>query len=451
MTTITQLARSAVLRYWTKPENIAREKSRFQRKQSRKGLPHTVTYFHQVDDPYSFLSAQVLSRLASSYDINLVTKVVYPPNDVDAPERELLQRYARRDCEAIAPYYGLKFPHAEEQPDANVVELAQTLLSSIENSPKFLDYVVPISQALWENNSQALHMISRDLAIDNSPPQKAKAQYVIQRNHKLRGKLGHYLGATFFYGSQWYWGVDRLCYLEGWLTELGLKKEAHSRTSVVTRPEFRHAKSEADRHDITLEYFFSLRSPYTYISMQRVFEMASNLKITLRMRPVLPMMMRGVPATLAKGKYIFTDAKREAEQIFKVPFGNICDTFGFPVTRGYSLFSWAQEQGKAQEFCLNFYRAAFANGIDLSRDAGMKNVVQASGLDWHAAREIIDNDAWRPDIAENQRVLYEELGLWGVPSFRLSRQSQSPLAVWGADRLWLLEDEILKQTRTTYP
>lgn len=451
MTTLAQIARSAVLRYWTNPENIAKVKSRFQKKRSRKALPHEVIYFHQVDDPYSFLSAQVISRLASLYDIQLATKIVGPPNDVDAPERALLQNHARRDCETIAPYYGLHFPHVENQPDPALVEHAQTLLSGIENSRAILEHVVPISQALWESNHHALDALGRGLAIENSRLRNESARRRIQKNHKLRAKLGHYLGATFYYGGQWYWGVDRLGYLEEDLTALGLKKAANSTASVVTRPAFRHAKNEQDRKDITLEYFFSLRSPYTYISMQRVFEMASNLKVNLVMRPVLPMMMRGVPATPTKGKYIFTDAKREADHVFKVPFGNICDTFGFPVTRGYSLFAWAQEHGKAQDFCLNFYRAAFANGVDLSTDAGMKKVVQAAGLDWRAAKEIIDNDAWKPVLEENQRVLYAELGLWGVPSFRLSRPSQPPLAVWGADRLWLLEDEIVKQSTPRKP
>src|SRR5690606_3303197 len=35
------------------------------------GQPHRVLYFHQVDDPYSHLAAQVLPRLRERFDVEL--------------------------------------------------------------------------------------------------------------------------------------------------------------------------------------------------------------------------------------------------------------------------------------------------------------------------------------------------------------------------------------------
>jgi 2-hydroxychromene-2-carboxylate isomerase len=42
--------------------------------------------------------------------------------------------------------------------------------------------------------------------------------------------------------------------------------------------------------------------------------------------------------------------------------------------------------------------------------------------------------------------MVDGLGLWGVPSFRLSGpEGQGDLAVWGQDRLWLVAAEIRRR------
>ena len=42
-------------------------------------------------------------------------------------------------------------------------------------------------------------------------------------------------------------------------------------------------------------------------------------------------------------------------------------------------------------------------------------------------------------IAEENRQEMDDLGLWGVPSFRIDET-----ATWGQDRLWVIEDRMLK-------
>ena len=51
----------------------------------------------------------------------------------------------------------------------------------------------------------------------------AAASHVTASN-ALRQKLGHYLGATFFYAGEWYWGIDRLHHLERRLQDLGAQR-----------------------------------------------------------------------------------------------------------------------------------------------------------------------------------------------------------------------------------
>ena len=51
-----------------------------------------------------------------------------------------------------------------------------------------------------------------------------------------------------------------------------------------------------------------------------------------------------------------------------------------------------------------------------------------------------------PIVEQNQDEMVDGLGLWGVPSFRLSGPDGEPeLAVWGQDRLWLVAAEIRRR------
>ncbi|MEO0962797.1 MAG: hypothetical protein AAFY01_10275 [Pseudomonadota bacterium] len=49
-------------------------------------------------------------------------------------------------------------------------------------------------------------------------------------------------------------------------------------------------------------------------------------------------------------------------------------------------------------------------------------------------------------VERNQDEMVEGLGLWGVPSYRLSGPDGEPdVAVWGQDRLWLIAAEIKRR------
>ena len=69
----------------------------------------------------------------------------------------------------------------------------------------------------------------------------------------------------------------------------------------------------------------------------------------------------------------------------------------------------------------------------MSSRAGMKRIVTAAGLDWTETRIMIDNDDWRAEAEANRSEMLD-LGLWGVPSFRVGND-----AVWGQDRIWAVD------------
>jgi 2-hydroxychromene-2-carboxylate isomerase len=242
----------------------------------------------------------------------------------------------------------------------------------------------------------------------------------------------------FHYGDEWYWGVDRLGHLEERLLELAAVRTEDATRRFTPPPETCRARNASQ---VTLEFFPSLRSPYSYIAMARVGELAKRSGVQLVFRPVLPMVMRGLPVARRKGQYIMMDVAREAERL-ELPFGRITDPLGRPVERAYSLFQWARERGKEGELLHSFARGAFADAIDTGTNPGIRQVVERAGLSFAAAAEALDSELWRTEFEGNRRTLYAA-GLWGVPSFRVSGPSgHADYATWGQDRLFRVAQEI---------
>jgi 2-hydroxychromene-2-carboxylate isomerase len=196
---------------------------------------------------------------------------------------------------------------------------------------------------------------------------------------------------------------------------------------------------------LELEIYPSLRSPYTAMIFERSLELADSVDVPVRVKPVMPMVMRGVPAPADKATYIMTDALREARHL-GVPFGNMYDPIGRPVERGFALWPFAHEHGRGAEYIAAFLRAAFVEGRRTDTEEGLRSVVESAGLDFEAARAALEDDGWRRALEANRVEMYDELGLWGVPSYRLRGPETEPdLCVWGQDRLWLVAAEMRRR------
>jgi len=400
----------------------------------KKGLPHRVEYYYQVDDAYSHLAAQTLKPLLETYDIELVPYLAGPPSGANAPEPELLLKYALRDSLCVASHYGLAFPAKAQMPSANQTELAACILAAVE-SADFPQAAEDVGKALWSGNDTELVTLASRLG--KSDPAAAKT--AVATGTKRRDELKHFSGGMFYYGGEWYWGVDRLYHLENRLIELGARKPGKS-DLIAPRPEIDFGKTPDDG-SLTLEFYPSLRSPYTSIIFDRTIQLVRDSGVKLVMRPVLPMVMRGVSLSMQKGMYIFTDTAREARTM-GINWGGFYDPIGDPVRRAFSLYPWSREKGKEVEFLSAFLKAAFYDAVNTNRDAGLKKVVENAGLSWQEAQTVIDNRDWENELEEN-RLAMLEVGIWGVPSYRLlDSEGNEVLATWGQDRLWIVAREI---------
>ena len=147
-------------------DRLNKQRKKFERGRMSNSEAHKVEFFHDPSDPYSQLLEKVLPRFAKNYKIELITHLVSPPDDAAAPERAKLTEYSKMDAMRLAKKAGIEF-EIQDRPPAQNTSVADA----------------------------------------------------------LREKLGHYLGATLYYGGEWYWGLDRLHYLESRLTQLGARKE----------------------------------------------------------------------------------------------------------------------------------------------------------------------------------------------------------------------------------
>ena len=397
----------------------------------RAGKPHEVLYFHQVDDPYSALMAGRLAGLIEQYGVVLTPHLVLPPPGWAAPERQKLAVYARRDAAQVAPAYGLDYSD-RAIPSAPEVERAQAILQSAIDTGRFAEAAPVVAQALGKGES----LDAAEAAFGAATP--AAVARALEEGGRLRERLGHYLGATLCHAGEWYWGVDRLGDLEMRLKALGCGGGSLDRP-LASRPELKFVETvrAAVPDSPALEMFLSFRSPYTYLAMERVLALADHYGVALRLRFVLPMVMRGLPVPAAKRNYILRDCKREADHL-GLPFGSVCDPVGRPVERGLAILNGAIAIGAGPAFASSFLRGVFAEAIDAGSDRGLRQLVERAGLDWQQARVWLADESWRDVAEDNRRSMFAD-ELWGVPSFRFG-----DLATWGQDRLWLIEQAIIE-------
>lgn len=443
ITDISPIARrisSRVIRTLIDPKRTRALRRIRELKRKLTAAPHRVHYFHQVEDPYSQLAVQALEALSERYAIENVCHIASPDTGPNQPEPELLAEHAHADCIAIAPHYGLEFPDTHANPSAEHIEAVQRALvaASREDTAGFAERAITLGRALWAGDDSELDSLCKRMPAASTH----ETSRALESARELRARWGHYSGAMFLYAGEWYWGVDRLYHLEQRLIELGVASGGEGvrfvRPDVIMDP-------VPDASKLTLEVFPSLRSPYTAISFDRTVELARRTGVTLRVRPVLPMVMRNVPVPFKKGTYIAFDTMREA-QAAGVPFGRIVDPIGEPVRRAYSLWPWAHERGRGTELISSFLQAAWAEAVDTSREEGLRRVVERAELPWNGAREHLGDPAWEKELEENRLAMVGELKEWGVPSFRLSGPgSGAAFSTWGQDRLWLIASEIQRR------
>ena len=422
--------RSRLINTLLSPRVFATRRWITERRRRLLGRPHLVSVFLELDDPYSYLLSQFLPDLCACYEIELQLHLTQALGDEFRPHAARLAIYAERDCERLARELGVPFLDKGRAPPVEHRRTLIDVLAESEGRANFSDELLEAIGLYWRGDSEG---VARRVSGANLT---GRGEVILEKSQKLLGQLGHYNSATIHYAGEWYWGVDRLHYLIKRLDMLGARRESSVNPRLAS---IRQAMQVAlpitppssAKELPPLEYFYSFRSPYSYLSLGRVYDIADAFGLELKIRPVLPMVMRGMQVPKSKLIYIATDATREARRL-DIPFGKFADPIGRGTERCMAAFRYALGEKRERDFLIHAGEAIWARGIDVATDKGMRKVTARTGLFWPDVKMAMQDEACR-EIAEENREAMMASGCWGVPTMRLG-----DAVFWGQDRSWLL-------------
>lgn len=392
-----------------------------------------VTVFLQLDDPYSYLLSHYLASLIDRYrkKVHFRVYLCQALSGEYVPQPGMLAEYAHTDAERLASALGVPFL---DKGDTPVVEFRRPLLDYLameQEEDDFADTMIRALAYYWRGDTEGISKL-----LGKPGGGSDETNVLIGKNQLTLRKLGHYNCATMHYAGEWYWGVDRLLHLVRRLDAQKLNRRQELDEDIasmiaarkVTLPATPPATAKALP---PLELYYSFRSPYSYIALRSTFAIAKAYGLKLDVKPVLPMVARGMDMPRSKLLYIVKDANREARRK-KVPFGRIADPVGEGAERCLAAFYYAKTQNRQFDFMLESGKAIFSEGVDVATDEGMKVVAERAGLFWPELQEGMQDEQWRHEVKQNRESL-AEAGMWAVPTLKIGEH-----VFWGQDRDWLL-------------
>ena len=166
--------------------------TRFQARRQHRGRKRrspagpVVDYFHQVDDPYSYLAVQKLNALKDRYSVTFKPHLVAPPPASFKGDEHNFDTWAREDAAAIAAGFGVDFAPRLSAPSREARLAAEATLAALLPDPRFAEEAYRLGTCLWQGEPLTM------------PPGKDGAS-AVARGTALRKRLGHYQGAMFYF------------------------------------------------------------------------------------------------------------------------------------------------------------------------------------------------------------------------------------------------------------
>ena len=396
-------------------------------------LKPRVTLFHQLDDPYSYLAIEASALLVRRYDIDfelvLVDDKATAGNSDSQSATENWMRYRLHDARRLARVWRMDEFVKVDAPDAQALDASVKCLAAAAPSTR-AGLALKLTRALWGGDDQTFAA----LIGEHKQGSEADAKRLLTDGHNERAERGHYMAATWEFNGNWFWGLDRLEYLENDLRRWNLALDERSLHGEYYTPTLAPRLGAK-----TLDVFFSFRSPYSYLALSRLNRLQQQYgeRIDLRLRPVLPMVERGVKLSPEKRAFIIRDSARVANKL-QIAFGFVRDPLGPGLHRCLALFHFAQDRQKEREFVASVMQGIWAEGVSVHSERGLRKLVERAGLSWDEARHHQFDTLAMENARKNQHQL-ELMGLWGVPTFALTDgQNRLVDVFWGQDRLpWL--------------
>lgn len=390
--------------------------------------PVTAELFYRSDDPHSHLLLAIAPLLITGFGLPIVLRVVGHDQSTADDGRRQRTLWQHNDAARFATAMGLG---TLSPASPRLIGGLETALTKAWRLNTDIDQCVELSSHFWQGRED--HLMSTLNRLKPNDTNHAVIQ--LRKNNERLEETGHYDAGMLYFDGECYRGVERLRHLTTRLRREGQvdgdpgkrQQLAEKLDAIECRPANLHLPSGVQTN-ATCEWFFSFRSPYSWLAFDRTKRLVDGSGLRLKLRPLRPMIERGVPLSDQKRRYTVTDAAREARR-YGVPFGNIVDPLGVGVAHCLNGFFYAEECGAEQQFTRAALKAIWADGKNLADQKVFAKVLSDVGLSISGATK--GDDATTDTATLGNSDTLAALGLWGVPTL-----SVDGLAVWGQDRLW---------------
>ena len=191
----------------------------------------------------------------------------------------------------------------------------------------------------------------------------------------------------------------------------------------------------------TLEFFFDLISPYSYLASTQVEAVCARTGAALAWRPfllgaVFKATENASPASHPfKARYLFKDLARWVEH-YGLPPVTYPSEFPFRVVDADRLVLVAAERGKAGPYARAAFDAIWAQGKDLSKGEELSAVLRQVGMEPEPAFARAGAAEIKETLKRNGEEAVER-GAFGAPAFFVGEEM-----FVGNDRLSFVEREL---------
>jgi 2-hydroxychromene-2-carboxylate isomerase len=191
----------------------------------------------------------------------------------------------------------------------------------------------------------------------------------------------------------------------------------------------------------TVEFFFDYASPYSYLACEQVEAIAQRTGAELRWRPFLlgavfkatgnvpPVNNAHKAAYLAKDLLDWT-------RYLGLPDFRLPDSFPINSLKANRLALVAAEKGRIVPLSHATFRAAFAEGKDISDPQVLEGLARTAGLEPAAALALTDNQEIKDALRRNTEEAVAR-GAFGAPTFFVG-----DAMFFGNDRLMFVEQAL---------
>lgn len=185
----------------------------------------------------------------------------------------------------------------------------------------------------------------------------------------------------------------------------------------------------------TVKFYFSFRSPYSWLAYTRIEKELAGLAVDLDYVPIYPPSDASPASSLqpapAKALYIARDVARfAAAYALELKFPKPFDT---DWRRPHQGFLYAQENGRGGDYGLGVYRSRFSEGRDVGNPALLGEIAHACGMERQAFLDSLESER----CASKMKACFDRAQadrVFGVPTFIYREQM-----FWGNDRIdWLV-------------